>query len=59
MTPHNSGAANSAALRIDWREGHALGIGEIRLRQLPQRGFPLDRKWRERREGYDLLVPKA
>jgi hypothetical protein len=36
VSPDDPGAADYAALEIDRREGHTLGLREIRLRHRPQ-----------------------
>jgi hypothetical protein len=48
MAPYNAIAANDPALRIYRRKSYALVLSEIRLSQLPQRAFSLDRERRER-----------
>src|SRR5437667_12834432 len=41
VAPDDSGVTDDAALWIDRREGDAFGVGEVHLRDLPQRSLPL------------------
>ena len=58
MAPDNPGAPDHAALGIDRCCRETLNVGEISLRALPQRGFPIHQELCERSESYYLVMPK-
>jgi len=59
VAPDNPRVANDAALGIDGGGDEALDVAQIRLRRLPERGFPVHRERGGSRERDDLIMPKV